>query len=119
LLRYLQLFHPCGCLLVSIVGGTLNFLLAFSRFVSVFVQCVLSSENFILNFSIFAEEIGFRIFNFVSVRNVGVLDIRVLKGIFSVTGWWSELSCWFMFVLAWYCVGVLCGFVMVYLWVVL
>ena len=63
---------------------------------------MLASENFILNFSIFAEGIGFRILIFVSVRSVCIIDIRVLERLFSIARWWYELSCWFMCVLAWY-----------------
>jgi hypothetical protein len=90
--------HPCLFVLVFI--GGFSFSLVLSRLVSVFILFVLFSKNFILNISMFSGRIGFTILIFVSVGGICILDIKVLGGMFSITGWWSKLSCWFVFVLA-------------------
>jgi hypothetical protein len=47
---------------------------------------VLFLKKISLNFSMFSRGIGFRILMFVSVGGIYILDIRVLGGIFSITG---------------------------------
>jgi hypothetical protein len=47
---------------------------------------MLSLKNFILNFSIFGGEIGIKILILVSMIVIFVLDIKVLEGMFNVTG---------------------------------
>ena len=67
-------------------------------FVSSFIWSAFSSKNFVLKFSIFACGIGFNILRGLSVIAGIHRAISVFFGICSVTGEWSELRLWSLFV---------------------
>ena len=67
-------------------------------FVNSFIWSVFSSKNSVLNWSMFACGIGFNILGGLSSVGVGLRAINVFGGICSVTGEWSELRLWSLFV---------------------
>ena len=66
--------------------------------ISSFSCSAFSSKNFVLKFSIFASGMGFNILGGLSVIVGRQRAISVLFGICSVTGEWSELRLWALFV---------------------
>ena len=67
-------------------------------FVSSFIWSAFSSKNFILNLSIFICGIGFNILGGLSSIGGMQRASSVFGGICSVTGEWSELRLWALFV---------------------
>ena len=72
--------------------------LCFKMFGSSFNCGAFSSNNFVLNFSIFVCGIGFRILGGLSIFGGGHRASSVFGGMCSVTGEWSELRLWVLFV---------------------
>ena len=68
-----------------------------SVFVSSFIWSAFSSKIFVLKFSIFACGIGFKMLGGLSVI-VGIYRAITYIGICNVTGEWSELRLWSLFV---------------------
>ena len=66
--------------------------------VSSFMCRAFSSKNSVLNCSMFSGGIGFNILEGLSVVVGRLRAINVLCGIFRVTGEWSELRLWSLFV---------------------
>ena len=67
-------------------------------FVSSFSCGAFSSKNSVLKFSIFVCGMGFRILGGLSVVGGRLLASSVFGGMCSVTGEWSELRLWALFV---------------------
>ena len=70
----------------------------FKLFVSSFNCGAFCSKNFVFNFSISLCGMGFRILGGLSVVGVRPLASSVFGGMCSVTGEWSELRLWALFV---------------------
>jgi hypothetical protein len=70
----------------------------FNVFVSSFNCGAFSSKNSVLNFSIFVRGMGFRILGGLSVVGGSHRASSVFGGMCSVTGEWSELRLWALFV---------------------
>ena len=70
----------------------------FRMFVSSFCCVAFSSKNYVLNFSMFVWGMGFRSLGGLSVVGGRHRASSVFGGMCSVTGEWSELRLWALFV---------------------